>query len=408
MDDLNQKSAMQAYKFITDQGVVVPDTAAIKEQVEAEYKAALGEDLSLDASTPQGRLIEQETLARATTLQLIALMANMMNPNEAFGMGLDALAAFSNTTRNAAVRTRVLVQMSGTPNTLVPANTTQGKTQAGDVFYLENDIQLDRNGTAQAYFLAQETGPIPCEAGELTQIVSGPLGLETIVNGTNGEVGSDQESDASLRLKRLEQLPQGVALLEDYISSLSKVPNIRGYRALENYTNEAKEVQGVMVDAHSVYIIADGGEDQAVAEAIFKVKSGGCGYTGTTTVTVSDPTNNIEYDVSFNRPTIVNCQATIKVKITETSGTTSEITSAVKNAVLSWQNGEVAGVEGLNIGTSVSAFEMAAAVSDQLPGLFITDCQVGLKTGTVGYSVLPMQINQRAVILEDDITVVVQ
>ncbi|MGN1058264.1 MAG: hypothetical protein ACI4Q7_02780, partial [Candidatus Avelusimicrobium sp.] len=167
MDDLNQKSAMQAYQFITDQGIVVPDTAAIKEQVEAEYKAAMGEDLSLDASTPQGRLIEQETLARATTLQLIALMANMMNPNEAFGMGLDALAAFSNTQRNAAVRTRVLVQMSGTPNTLVPANTTQGKTQAGDVFYLENDIQLDRNGTAQAYFLAQETGPVPCEAGDL-------------------------------------------------------------------------------------------------------------------------------------------------------------------------------------------------------------------------------------------------
>lgn len=408
MDELNQKSAMQAYQFITDQGVVVPDTATIKEQVEAEYKAALGEDLSLDASTPQGRLIEQETLARATTLQLIALMANMMNPNEAFGMGLDALCAFSNTQRNAAVRTRVLVQLAGTPNTQIPANTTQGKTQAGDIFYLENNVQLDRNGQAQAYFLAQETGPVPCEAGALTQIVSGPLGLETIVNGTNGEVGSDQESDASLRLKRLEQLPQGVALLEDYIASLSKVPNIRGYRALENYTNAPKAVQGVTIGAHSVYIIADGGEDKAVAEAIFKVKSGGCGYTGTTTVTVTDPTNNIEYDVSFNRPELVNCQATIKVKITETSGTTSEITSAVKNAVLAWQNGEVAAVEGLNIGTSVSPFEMAAAVSDQLPGLFITDCQVGLKTGTVGYNVLPMLINQRAVILEDDITVVVQ
>lgn len=404
-DDLQKRSLENAYQFITDQGVIVPDTAALREAVQAEWKAALGDNLSLEESTPQGRLIEIQSLARATTLQLCALAVNMMNPNEAFGLPLDALCAFSNTYRTAATRTRVLVQLSGVPGTNIPAKTTQAKTPAGDIFYLENDIQLSSGGGAQAYFLAQETGPVACQAGELTQIVSGPLGLERLNNGTPGEVGAEQESDASLKVKRLDQLPQGAALLEDYVSALSKVPNIRGYLALENYNADAMEIAGVMVNGHSVYIIADGGEDEAVAEAIFKIKSGGCGYTGDTSVSITDPVSGVDYEVKFNRPELVNCKASVSVKITDASGTTSDLQSAVKNAVLNWQNGQVSGVEGLNIGTSVSPFELSAAVSDQLPGLFVTDSQVGLKTGDLGYANLPMKINQRAVILEEDITV---
>lgn len=404
MADL-RRSAEQAYTYITEQGVVVPDTSEVLEQVQQEWRSALGEDLSLEASTPQGRIIEMQAMGRATTLQLIALMANMMNPNLAFGMGLDALAAFSNTTRTAATRTRVLVQLTGTPNTNIPANTTQGKTAAGDIFYLENAVQLDRNGQAQAYFLAQETGPIVVMSGELNQIVSAPLGLETINNGTNGEAGAEQESDASLREKRLLQLPQGAALLENYMAALSKVPNIRGYMAFENYDNEAKEIKGVMVDAHSVYVIADGGEDQAVAEAIFKIKSAGCGYTGTETVSVLEEFSGVDYEVKFNRPTLVKCQVSITARVTDTRGTTTDMEEAVKNAVLAWQDGSVSSVGKLNIGSAVSPFEISAAVSEQIPSLFIADVKIAFEGETLGYEVLPIAINQRAVILAENITV---
>lgn len=402
-----RRSADQAYKYITEQGVVVPDTSDILEQIQQEWRSALGEDLSLEESTPQGRLMEMQAIGRATTLQLIAQMANMMNPNLAFGMGLDALAAFSNTTRTAATRTRVLVQLTGVPNTNVPANTTQGKTAAGDIFYLENSVQLDRNGQAQAYFLAQETGPIVVLAGELNQIVSGPLGLETINNGTNGEAGAEQESDASLREKRLLQLPQGAALLEDYMAALSKVPNIRGYMAFENYDNVAKEIQGVTVDAHSVYVIADGGEDQDVAEAIFKIKSAGCGYTGTESVFVVEEFSGVDYEVKFNRPTLVNCKVKITAKVTDSSGTTTDMEGAIKDAVLAWQNGNVANVTKLNIGSDVSPFEISAAVSEQIPALFISDVQIALEEGELGYGIIPIAINQRAVILAENIEVVV-
>ena len=400
-----KRSAEQAYTYITEQGVVVPDTSEVLEQVQKEWRSALGEDLSLEASTPQGRIMEMQAMGRATTLQLIALMANMMNPNLAFGMGLDALAAFSNTTRTAATRTRVLVQLTGTPNTNIPANTTQGKTAAGDIFYLENPVQLDRDGQAQAYFLAQETGPIVVMAGELNQIVSAPLGLETINNGTNGEAGAEQESDASLRAKRLLQLPQGAALLENYMSALSKVPNIRGYMAFENYDNEAKEIKGVMVGPHSVYVIADGGEDQAVAEAIFKIKSAGCGYTGTESVFVTEEFSGVDYEVKFNRPALVNCQVSITARVTDTSGTTTDMETAVKNAVLAWQDGSVSNVERLNIGSAVSPFEISAAVSEQIPSLFIADVKIAFEGKTLGYDVLPIAINQRAVILAENITV---
>ena len=53
------------YTYNTNSGVVVPDTANIKAEVEQEFKTALQkEDLDTSESTPQGRLIEAETVAR--------------------------------------------------------------------------------------------------------------------------------------------------------------------------------------------------------------------------------------------------------------------------------------------------------------------------------------------------------
>ena len=42
------------YYFITQQGIIVPDVAAIQEVVVEEYKAAFGQDLVTTPDTPQG------------------------------------------------------------------------------------------------------------------------------------------------------------------------------------------------------------------------------------------------------------------------------------------------------------------------------------------------------------------
>ena len=61
-----------------ENGVIVPDTAEILETVQGEFQEALGNDISLEEATPQGRLIDTEVTARRATLDFNATIANIL------------------------------------------------------------------------------------------------------------------------------------------------------------------------------------------------------------------------------------------------------------------------------------------------------------------------------------------
>ena len=137
--------------YITQEGVIIPDTSDLQQEVQQEYVSALGDDLDLSPETPQGRLIEAETLCRKSVLDNNALIANALNPNTSFGVFLDALSALTGTSRRWATHTAVLCTLTGVPDTTVPAGSL-ARTQAGDAFALVNDTVIGADGTAQEYY----------------------------------------------------------------------------------------------------------------------------------------------------------------------------------------------------------------------------------------------------------------
>ena len=393
--------------YITNNGVLIPDTSTLQTDVQQTYKDALGEDLDTSAETPQGRLIEADTLGQKGVLDIQAQIANAMNPNTSFGVFLDALCAMTGTTRNYATYTQTLCTLTGVPNTTIPAG-SQARTTAGDVFSLVSDTTLSASGTATAYMQATQSGPVPCAVNTLTQIITPVLGWETINNPNAATLGTEQESDTSLRARRVQNLYQGSALLDSIISAVSQVSGVEGVYGYENYTNAVETIGGsIAVQPHSIYIVADGGADADVAQAIWEKKSLGCGYTGTVTETVTDPSTGIDYDVSFNRPTYTPIQVSITVNV-PLAAVTDGLEQSVINALLAWANGEVPGVQGLMLNTSVSPFEAAAAVSDQLPDLFVSNVQVGLVGGSLSTDVLAINVNQRATLAQSNISVTIQ
>lgn len=391
--------------YIRQEGIVIPDTSDLQQQVQQEYKNALGEDLDLSPETPQGRLIEAETLARKGVLDNNALIANTLNPNTSFGIFLDALCALTGTTRSMATHTAVLCVLTGRPGTVIRAGSL-ARTQAGDMFSLVNDTSILDNGSVQSYFEAAETGPVPCYTNTLTQIVTPVSGWETINNPAGAVLGTEIESDSSLRAKRQKQLYHGEALMQAIISSVEQVSGVRSVYGYENYTNLLQTVDGISIQPHSIFIVADGGEDAFVAEAIFKHKSLGCGYTGTEKVTVTDVFDT-PYEVAFNRPDYKPIQINVTVTAPSTS-VTADIQQSVKDALSAWANGEIPGVSGLNLGVDVSPFEAAAAISAYLSDLYVNNAQVGFSGGTLGTSVLEIKVTQKATLSQDDITVTVK
>ena len=391
-------------QYITKNGVIVPDTADVKEQVESEYKAALGENLSLEESTPQGRLIEAETISRKAVLENNAYMANQLNPNTSTGIFLDAACALVGVVRKSATHTEVLATVTGVAGTVIPAG-SQARTSAGDLFELVDTYTIPAGGTGTTYFQSVNEGPVACATGTLTQIVTSVFGWETISNPVAAVIGVNAESDSDLRLRRLKSIYKGTSLLQSIESALLKVDGVLSVFPAENDTNGTKTIDGKTLVAHSIWIVVDGGSNQDVAKAIWEHKSLGCAYNGAEEVTVYGP-YNVPYTVKFDRPTY----QPFTIDVTVTSPLTidaTEVEAEVKAALAAWANGEIPGVDGLGLGVDVSPFEAAAAITARIPGLFVNNVEVAFSGDDPGTSSLEVKVYEKATLAESDITVTV-
>lgn len=373
---------MSNYEYNETTGIVVADTSTIKQEVQEEFKAALGQDLDVSDSTPQGRLIEAETVARKRVIENMALLANMFNPQQAFGIFLDALAYLFSVERVGATSTRVICVLTGTANTVIPAN-SQAKDTNGNIYYLENQVTISESGTVEAYFIAANKGAIECEANTLTEIVTAVYGWDSINNESAGETGLAGESDLQVRTNLMIKQYQGTSLLNAIRSRILNVENVESCVVVDNPTNnnDTTSVPGKTLPPHSLWVCVDGGSNEDVAKAIFDTKTVGCDYAGSdVTETVSDKDQN--YDVSFDRAVLKTIYVDVTVNVSNLGGSSNINETAIKNAIIAYANGEVAGVDGLKLGVNANAFEIASALTIQIPELFIVEIKVSADNTT--------------------------
>ena len=395
------------YKYVADSGVIVPDVSDVLTDVQNEWTTQFGSNLDLSAQTPQGRIIELQTLARQGTIGICALMANQINIDYATGEFLDAIGAFYGVKRIKATSTRVLATVTGVNGTVIAAGSL-AVNQAGAVFYAENNITIV-NGSAVGYFLSQEKGEIPCAVNTLTTIKTQTVGWETITNPSAPIMGTEEEPDFKYRNRIKNARFSGTSLLRAIRANLNLVDGVLSSFVYDNGTSSAVTYRGVTIDPNSIVAIVDGGTDSAVAQAIFDKISAGCGYTAisgqSVTVAITDGAFGATYNVTFNRPERVPFEIVLQVHQNTYSG--SNLVADVKQAVLNWANGNVPNVDGLKIGQSVSPFEIGAAVSDELPSIQVKSCLICVSGGTPAASELSCNIDQIYSIAEADITVTV-
>ena len=86
------------YKYDSLSGIIVPDTGEVQTDVENEFLSNFGADMDMSPSSPQGRLVEMETLSRVGVVGFNALVANQINIDYATGQFLDAIGAFFSAT----------------------------------------------------------------------------------------------------------------------------------------------------------------------------------------------------------------------------------------------------------------------------------------------------------------------
>ena len=181
----------------------------------------------------------------------------------------------------------------------------------------------------------------------------------------------------------------------------------------ENYTGEDVQLDTrFYLPGHSVFICVQGGLNESIAKAIYRTKSVGAGlkcvpYDQTVgfpegmreeTVRVDNDYGSGSYNITFYRAAEIDLKIGVYVNSSEYSGI-EEIDSLVKDAVIKWSLNNVSNIEGLKVGLNISPYEIAAAVSDQIPELRIrrvtvTNISGGGATEGGEYKILPYQVGK--------------
>lgn len=395
---------MADFNYITSEGVIVPDTSTIRDEVIADWRSAFGQDLVVTPETPQGIFITQDTQIRDGVARNNAELANQINPDLAGGVWLDAIWSLTRGSRRPATHSILTgVVLSGIPTTLVPAGSVAVVSSTGERFLTTANALINSSGTATVNMRAERTGPVAAPALSLDQVASSVLGWETVSNPTAAVLGREVESDVASRNRRRNTLAlQSIAAPEAIISRLYDIDGVRSLAFRENVTDTTMEIDGVMIRYHSVWVCVEGGTDAEIARALLDTKTLGAGWTGEVIVPTVEPVSGQTYNVQFDRPS----ETTLFARFT-ISPTTLDAQTIIPRAVRLYADGEIDGEMGLVVGQSVSPFELAGAVNQVEPRIFVRKVELSTDGASWFSGDFSVSLNQIARIPESAVQVVV-
>nr|WP_301538102.1 baseplate J/gp47 family protein [Providencia rettgeri] len=359
---------MADYQYLTSQGVIVPDTSTLRDDVENEFKSVFGQQLDVNPETPQGALITMEVENRDAVVRNNAELANQINPDLAGGIFLDAIWALMGGQRFDATHSFLSqVKFTGIADTIIPKG-SQAATLNGDLFETTKTLIIGKDGSVTGDMRAIETGTVECGVGQLNKVASSVLGWETVHNPSNAVLGRDAESDLQSRRRRKQTLAKNtVSVGEAITSALYELEGVRSLAYRENYTDQPMIFDGITLVPHSIYVCVEGGDKEAIARSLLRTKTLGAAFNGSEEVEVLETISGQIYPVKFDRAkeVILFCRVTVKKA-------TVDAQTIIPAAVESWANGDIDGEGGLVVGRDVSPFEISAGINTVEPRLFIT------------------------------------
>ena len=295
---------------VTPEGFERPSFDDIRDALIARAREIVG-PINTGPESAVGQQIAIQAEREALIWEALEAVYFSQYPRSASGLSLDGAVELTGITRLGATRTVVQVDLTGDPETVIPAD-SEASTDAGDIFSLVTDVTLDSDGEGSGQMIAVETGPVLALAGTLTNIETPVSGWDEVTNPLDGETGRPIESDPELRARRAESLSVTGAGTVPAIRArlLQQVDDVTAVTIIEN-RSDFEDEDGR--PPHSFEAVVSGGVDQDVADLLWLVKPAGIETHGDIFVEVTDSQGEIQ-PIRFSRP----IQVFIWVKLTIT------------------------------------------------------------------------------------------
>lgn len=290
----------------TDTGLVLQDTSELLAEVQKIF-TNIWPDINLDASTPQGMIITALTDKIAQCQSSIAELANIfyqggtghwldIRNNTLFGL-----------TRKEATTNYIDVQITGLPYYQLKAGLEVSDADGLYKFYLKNTLTIGSSGIITASFISDEDLTNAAIAiGDINTLVVPDSNIEQVKNTSYLFKAQPSESDSAYYI-RAEQSTfyRSDSIFSAMLAYVKQLDGVTRAEGRENFSNNQEEYKGVMLPAHSVTFVVEGGDVDTIAKGIFKKKNPGCDLGGDVEVDVYDEYAYKPYNIKFYRPEYV-------------------------------------------------------------------------------------------------------
>jgi uncharacterized phage protein gp47/JayE len=300
---------MTARNYLDATGLHLETYDDIVTYLESQYRVIYGNDINLDSNSPDGQKIGMLAQSKIDMLNCITSVYNSFAVGRAIGVALKQRVAINGvvpkgatyTRTNVTITTDRVLELPGLDTN--PTNPYAVKDDAGNQFFLE-ETSTTGIGANVLEFRAEKSGLVSTTPDTITKAVTVVLGVTAINNPDSAlETGQDEEKDPQLRARQQASVSLPAAgWLPAMRAALLAVPDVLDAQVYENDT-DSSDARGV--DPHSMWAIVDGGDSAAIADVIYRKRNGGCGMTGSQTVTLTQ-VNGVAFTVKFDRPVYAN------------------------------------------------------------------------------------------------------
>lgn len=337
-------------------GFVVPAESEILDALLTDINVALGGNVNPGLTTPQGQLAMSVAAIAGDANATFLWYATQVDPAFNSGRMQDAIGRIYFIQRIPGSPTVVTATCSGLTGTIIPVGAL-ARAEDGNLYVCQAQGVIPAAGYVDLPFACAVDGPVPCPADSLDFIYQTIAGWDSVTNSAAGILGRDVESAAEFEeRRRLSTAINSTGHLPAILGAVLQVDGVLDAYVTENDQPSPVAIGGVTLNANSIYVCVLGGLATDIAQAIWSRKAPGCGYTGNTSVVVTDPSPSYTvaptYAVLFEVPEIVEYVVLVTLKNSLSVPSTAQ--TLVANAVIA----AFAGLDGgsrAKIGSTVYA-----------------------------------------------------
>lgn len=233
----------------------------------------------------------------------------------------------------------------------------------------------------------------------ITNITNPKSGIQAVTNPKRFEGGRNTETDAEFRERYYISVDFAGGVNIDAIVA-EVYESVEAVIAVTGEENDTDYINASGLPPHSIEIVAYGGLDEEIAQAIYRRKAAGIESFGNTTVPVITAAGRT-YDIHFSRPIPVSVWVRITGLVTD-SGFPLDGIEQIKRSVASYIGADTRG--GLNIGQSVIRVQLPAVVL-KVPGVVDFKLQISPDGEHFGWDNIRIAARQKAVTSESMVEV---